>query len=61
MAPSTDQTGNKTFTWSLAMETVFKQRKVLSATNALSEYPGYNLPFEIYLDLSDYQLGAGIM
>ena len=58
MAPLTDQTGKKTFVWSPEMETAFKQMKILLATDALSAYPDRKLPFEIYTDASDYQLGA---
>ena len=61
MTPIIDQTGKNTFIWSPEMETVFKQMKILLATDALSAYPDHNLPFEIYTDASDYQLGACIM
>ena len=61
MAPLTDQTGKKTVIWSLEMETAFKQMKSLLAMDALSAYSDHNLPFDIYTDALDYQLGSCIM
>jgi hypothetical protein len=61
MAPLTDQTGKKTFTWSPEMEKAFEQMEILLVTDALSAYPDQNLPVDIYTDASDYQLGACVM
>ena len=60
MTPRRDQTGKKAFTWSPIIETAFKIFKILLATHALSAYQDHNLPFKIYTDASDYQLGAYI-
>ena len=64
LAPLTRQTGGDKkakIAWNDECELAFKQMKALLAEDVLLAYPDYNLPFDIYTDASDYQLGAVIM
>ena len=37
------------------------EMKAILAADAMNAYPDLNLPFDVYTDSSDYQLGAAIL
>ncbi|KAL7462881.1 LOW QUALITY PROTEIN: hypothetical protein ACHAXS_003250 [Conticribra weissflogii] len=51
-----EESGEKTFHWTSEMDT--KIMKTILAADVLMAYPNHNLPFQIYTDASDYQMGA---
>ena len=61
LAPLTSLTGKVPFVWTAEHRHAFQEMKSLIAADALLAYPDHNLPFHIYTDASDYQLGAVIV
>ena len=61
LAPLTELTGHAPFIWSERHQHAFDQMRSLLAEDVLLHYPDHNLPFHIYTDASDLQLGSVIM
>ena len=61
LAPLTSLTGKSILKWTPAHQHAFECMKVLIITDTCLAFPDHNLPFHIYTDASDYQLGAIIM
>ncbi|KAL7570253.1 hypothetical protein ACA910_020676 [Epithemia clementina (nom. ined.)] len=61
MAPLTALTGKTTLEWTPACQQAFDNIKSMLAHAAFIRYPDHNLPSHVFVDASDYQLGAVIM
>ena len=61
LQPLTELTGNSIFEWKEKHDKAFETMKSILTMDVQNAYPDHNLPFEIYTDASDYQLGACIM
>jgi hypothetical protein len=49
------------FEWTPHCDKAFAEMKAVMLADTLMHYPNINIPFEIYTDPSDYQMGAVIM
>jgi hypothetical protein len=61
LAPLHELTGDVPFIWGPRQVQAFDTMKAMIAADAMTTYPDLNLPFDIYTDASDYQLGAAII
>ena len=53
--------GKSPFIWTTTHQQAFDSLKSLIVRDCMTHYPDHNLPFDIYTDASDLQLGAVIM
>ena len=60
LAPLANLTGKALFIWTAIHQKAFDDMKKLMTKDILLSYPDHNLPFDIYTNASDYQLGAVI-
>jgi len=60
LAPLTELSKNK-FEWTERQQNAFETMKAEVARDVLLRYPNPNLPYDLYVDASNFQLGAVIM
>ena len=60
-APLTDLTGKGKFRWEAKHQKAFEEMKAVMAADATMHYPDTKKPYHVYVDASDYQMGAAIM
>lgn len=61
LSPLTHLTGASIFEWTPECDKAFAEMKAIMANDAICVYPNHNLPFDVYTDASDYQMGAVIL
>ena len=60
LTPLTNLCGKKSFSWTAACQRSFEEVKKELVNVTTLTFPDYSLPFEIYTDASDIQMGAAI-
>jgi len=67
MKPLTDASGKRLrgtsspkFTWTNEMQKALDELKAIVSQDVLLRYPDYTKPFDVYVDASEYQMGAVI-
>ena len=61
LAPLCELPTKGSFEWQPIHDKAFAAMKAIMLRDCLVHYPDHNLPFDIYTDASDYQLGAVIL
>ena len=60
LAPLAELTGKGRFEWTPRHEKSFQEMKAIITADAMNTFPDYSIPFHIFTDASDFQLGAAI-
>ena len=61
LAPLAELTGRGTFRWTPRHDAAFCKMKAIMTADAMNAFPDYTIPFQVYTDASDFQLGAAII
>jgi transposase InsO family protein len=61
LAPLTALTGKRKLVWNDECDRAFQAAKAMVAAETFLQYPDHNVPFHIYADASDLQLGSVIL
>ncbi len=61
LKPLSDKSGKKKSWWIPQMDNAIKIIKTIMAADVLMAFPNYNIPFCIYTDASNYQMGIKII
>ena len=61
LQPLPDKSVTKLFQWTDEMHHPFMRMKAIIAADTILYYPDHNLPFQLYTNASNYQLGGVIM
>ena len=61
LAPLAELTGRGTFRWTPRHKAAFKEMKAIITADAMNAFPDYSIPFQVYTNTSDFQLGAAII